>query len=311
MATPKPDYPLVRHITNDGTLSILEALFDPNGPFPVQESVLSHLTNEHYNAMRATKRSMNEKLTITAPNLPPGATPRWRNQRYMTVKCHEIGCTGTADATTFIKKCDDCFELIRPRRPQYLVCAACRHDNHWNLPANAIPGAISNHDDWMADIAAAKVRVCTLCNRDQHLRHPHGFEGCACFRTEYSDAWTCKRHVGGRQFLFRLSFSGRAILVRRGYRCTNFGPHFVHRGTRWPRPWCLCLRKLVPRSRPKPRDTQQCVACFGLTVPAARRSERIRRARDGDTSVPSFQMLAADGRGTIATRRVNQHGFNN
>lgn len=307
MATLKPGCPLVRHITSNGTRSVLEALFDRNGPFPVQESVLKYLTNEDYNAMRATKRSINEELTIRAPNLPPGATPRWRNQRYMNVKCHENGCAGSADTTTFIKKCEEC---DCPKGWRYrLVCAGCRHTNHWSVAAH-IPGAISDHAEWMVEIAAAKARVCAQCNRDQHLRHPQGFDGCTCYRDQYSSAWTCMDCDLDRRWLFNMESAQRAHVIRRGLRCGNFGPHFVYRGPRYTRPWCLCMGRNVPRSRPKPRDAQQCIMCYGLTVPGLRRSERVRRARNGNTSVPSFQMLAAQGRGTIATRRVNQHGFN-
>lgn len=41
---------------------------------------------------------------------------------------------------------------------------------------------------------------------------------------------------------------------------------------------CLCMRGCILPSPPKPRDTQQCRICFGITVsvPALRQSERVQ-----------------------------------
>jgi len=305
MATLQPDFPLVRRLTSNGTLSLLEALFDPNGPFPVQKSVLSDLTNEDYNAMRATKRSINETLTERAPYLPPGAAPRWRNQRYMIVKCDEQACAGTADTTTFIKACEDC---TRSWGGVCLMCAGCRYNNHWN-PPTGFPGAPTRHNLWMTAISSSKGRVCAKCDREQHRSYPQGFDGCTCFRDRYSSVWICNHDDNRRCSKFVVDKGFRAHTIRLGWQCTTFGPHFVINGPFHTRPSCLCVREYIPLSRPEPRDTQQCRMCFGFTVPSSRRSERVRQARGGNTSVPSFQMLAARGRGKIATRRVNRHGF--
>jgi len=306
MATLQPDYPLVSRLTDNGTRSLFEALFDSNGPFPVQQSVLSNLTNEDYNAIRATKRSINDQLTERALHLPPGATPRWRNQRYMMAKCDEHACVGTADTTTFIKACEDCASGWGGVR---LVCAACRHNNHWNPPA-AVPGAPSRHNLWMRAISFSKARVCPKCDREQHRSHPQGFDGCTCFRDRYSSVWICNNDDITRCSKFTIGSGFRARVIQEGWRCTNFGPYFV--SGRWhPKPSCLCLRRYIPPVRSAtPRDTQQCRMCFKFIVPTLRQSERVRRTRGGNTSVPSHQMLATHGRGKIATQRVNRHGFN-
>jgi len=304
MATLQPDFPQVRRLTSDGARPLLEALFDPNGPFPVQQSVLSNLTNEDYNAMRATKRSMNDLLTERASNLPPGATPRWRNQRYMIVQCDERACAGTADTTTFIKACEDC---ASNGGRVCLVCAGCRYNNHWNLPIG-IPGASTRHNQWMTAISSSKTRVCAKCDREQHRSHPQGFDGCTCFRDQYSSVWTCNNDDTRRWSAFVSDNGVRASSIWAGWRCTHSGPDFVV-GAWHTKPSCLCSRGYIPPSPPEPRDTRQCRMCFGFTVPGRRQSERIRRARGGNTSVPSFQMLAVRGRGKVATRRVNRHGF--
>ena len=322
MVIPRVDYPQFRRLTGNGSRSILEALFSPNGPFPVQESILGNLTNQQYNAMRATCRSVNDILTERASNLPPGATPRWRNQRYMIVKCDEQNlpipptgnsiapggtCSNTVDTTTFMKNCDDCSSPYRG----HLVCARCRHNNHWN-PPTGIPGSLSSHDRWMAAVPPLKARVCTRCDHEQYSEHPQGFEGCTCFDDQYRKIWTCKLDDDRRLRVLSFQKQFRTFLVAGGWQCGHVGRHFIHYWPRHTKPRCLCSRRYLPQSRQKPRETQQCLICFGYVVPAPprwRRSERVRRAEGTTTSQPSFQMLAVGGRGTTATYRVNRHGF--
>lgn len=188
------------------------------------------------------------------------------------------------------------------------MCAACKYRDHWNRPSG-FPLAPSRHDLWMSAILAAKARVCAKCNREQHRSHPQGFDDCTCFLDRYSSVWLCNDHDVGRCGTYFFGNVDRRRLISEGWQCTNFGPYFVA-GRYRPRPSCLCAYGYIPRARPDRRDTQQCRMCFKFTVPQVRQSERVRRARGGNTSVLSFQMLAARGRGKIATGRVNQHGFN-
>ena len=214
-------------VTLDGRQSALEGIFNAAlGYDGVRASILQHLHNGDFNAMRAVCRSIDHCLMTPASGIGPH---RLRYQPDLIDRCHESNlpvppslppdgsCPNVPGSWCRVIPCqlhnylDVMVPYPRHGSGPHLVCYNCRrnwHHSSTNLAGNTAPK--TRHEHWRRIIAIGHITVCRLCDREQKASvAPEGFDGCTCYRELYMRRWLCRacdvcnenlanRAIGGR-----------------------------------------------------------------------------------------------------------------
>lgn len=264
--------------TLDGRQPALVGIFNAALSYDgIRASLLRHLHNGEFNAMRTLCRSIDHGLTIPASGVGP---QRLRYQRDLRDKCDEIflpvppslrhygSCPNVPGSWYRVLPCQNHNypELRYPsphhilnqgrRTEQQLVCYGCRRNNHHIIRSfGAIPNPVSRHDFWRRVLATGHITVCRLCDREQKFcTPPEGFDGCTCYRELYRKRWLCKLCdlKNGRLAMLDITnkTTYRGTLKQVGNTIQVMPAAQVPQQNNNAEPWCPCWRRESDRAPP-------------------------------------------------------------